>query len=135
MTNFFLFFFVSSVCVCFCQHCTILVSYNALVDQVVSRFVSISVLMYTSILKFNGIQHKSHCDTMVHYTLRGIQNQDLFVFQRTCTHGCLATYFARLSRAMILSAESASNFTMPSPSSILISEPIRPLLGPVIPFT
>ena len=51
------------------------------------------------------------------------------------THCCLATYLARLSRAIILSAESASNLTMPSPSSMLISDPISPLLGPVIPFT
>ena len=45
MTDFCNSFFLWAVFVLvFCQHCTILVCYNALVDQVVSRFVSISVL-------------------------------------------------------------------------------------------
>ena len=63
------------------------------------------------------------------------ENQFTLKCQLSLSHCCLGTYLARLSRAIILSAESASNFTMPSPSSMLIRAPIRPLFGPVMPFT
>ena len=47
----------------------------------------------------------------------------------------LDTYLASWSRLMILRAESTSSLTIPSPSSMLISVPIRPRLGPLMPFT
>ena len=56
------------------------------------------------------------------------------VFSKVMTQR-LGTYFASWSRLMILSAASTSSLTIPSPSSMLISVPISPRLGPLIPFT